>query len=203
MKRPSIIIIAVLAWLSATLAGTWAMMAYANAPGNAGTAPASWPAASRLPRPAGRPALIVFVHPHCPCSRASLGELALLMTHCAGRLEARAVFIDPAGMDAEWVETDLWRAAAAIPGVVAERDAGGREAQTFGTATSGDALLYDAAGRLIFHGGITVARGHAGENPGRRAIETMLHGETAPTAARPVFGCALFDGNQRGQPCKR
>lgn len=200
MKCASIVIIAAFIWLAAVLSGTWAMMVYANRPGAAGDAPANWPAGSRLPRPAGRPTLVIFLHPHCACSRASIGELALVMARGVGRVDARAVFIEPAEVAAGWAEGELWRAAAAIPGVVVERDAGGREAKLFRTATSGDTLLYRADGQLAFHGGITLARGHAGANPGRRVLEGLLSGAEAPLAAIPVFGCGLFAGPQRGKP---
>jgi hypothetical protein len=201
--RKALTAFAVCAWLAIALAGTWAMAAYANRSGDGGSPPASWPAESRLPHPTALPVLVVFVHPHCPCSRASLGELDLLMTHCAGRLEARAIFVAPAGQGPDWTSTGLWQTAREIPGVVIGTDAGGHEARLFRTATSGDVLLYDPAGRLIFHGGITLARGHSGDNPGRSAIEAILHGEGAPAAATPVFGCGLFSSNSRGTPRTR
>ena len=47
--------------------------------------------------------------------------------------------------------------------------------------------------RLLFSGGITVARGHAGDNTGRGAIEELIDGETAVSRRTPVFGCALYN----------
>ncbi|MGB8169639.1 MAG: hypothetical protein WCF18_19215 [Chthoniobacteraceae bacterium] len=181
-------------WLSLALLGTAAMLAYANVPGVAAAAPGDWPPASEVPRAAGRPTLVMFLHPQCPCSRASIGELALLLAHAPRAVEARVLFLDPEGDDEAWVETDLWRSAAAIPGVAVARDVAGREARVFHSGTSGATLLYDGAGRLLFQGGITLARGHAGDNPGRSAIEALLRGEEPPTAATPVFGCGLFAG---------
>jgi hypothetical protein len=37
------------------------------------------------------------IHPHCPCSRASIGELSILMAHSRGRLAAFVVFVEPPG----------------------------------------------------------------------------------------------------------
>jgi hypothetical protein len=133
------------------------------------------------------------MHPHCPCSRASIGELALLMAHCQGRVDAQVLFLQPAEMSSDWVLTDLWREAARIPGVTVSRDEAGREARLFGAETSGDTALYDGQGRLMFHGGITIARGHSGDNPGRDALEALLLGTPTQQTNTPVFGCSLFE----------
>ena len=61
------------------------------------------------------------------------------------------------------------------------------------SATSGHALLYDARSRLEFSGGITVARGHAGDNVGRSAIEALIAGDVTVLRQAPVFGCALHN----------
>ena len=50
------------------------------------------------------------------------------------------------------------------------RDDDGAEARRFGAETSGQTLLYDARGALAFSGGITGARGHAGDNAGRASL---------------------------------
>jgi len=62
----------------------------------------------------------------------------------------------------------------------------------FRIETSGDLVLYDADGRLLFHGGITSARGHSGDNLGRSAIQALLWKEPAQTASTSSFGCPLF-----------
>ncbi len=195
------IVVAGIVWVGAMLIGFRMLTAYAFTPGLSEPAPATWPAESAIPRVAGRPALLVFLHPRCPCSRASLGELSLLIAHGAARAEVRAIFLDPAGMDAAWGETDLWRAAAAMPGVTPLRDREGREARLFHSTTSGAALFYDADGWLRFQGGITASRGHAGDNPGRAAIEALLRGAASPAGAMPVFGCPLFSCSQSERKC--
>jgi hypothetical protein len=52
-------------------------------------------------------------------------------------------------------------------------------------------LLYDTAGRLLFSGGITAARGHSGDNAGREAIVALLAGAPTDRTQTPVFGCKL------------
>ena len=55
------------------------------------------------------------------------------------------------------------------------RDDDGAEARRFGAETSGQTLLYDEHGALLFSGGITGARGHAGDNAGRASLVALLN----------------------------
>jgi hypothetical protein len=191
ISRP--ILFAGLVWLTVIVSSTFLMLAYANSPGAAGSPPGNWPVASNLPRDNSRPALVMFVHPRCPCSRASMDELALLMAHCQGRVNAHVFFLKPAEKADDWAHTDLWREAAAIPGVTVHQDDAGSEARLFNVETSGDLLLYDAKGRLIFHGGITSARGHSGDNAGRSNVQALLLNQPAQLSETPIFGCSLFE----------
>jgi hypothetical protein len=165
---------------------------YESTPGAATAAPAAWPTASSIEPAADRPTLVMLAHPHCPCTRASIGELARLMTQAQGRVTAYVLFVKPAGFSDGWQQTDLWASAAAIPGVTPVLDEGGVEAGRFQAATSGQTVLYDAAGNLLFSGGITSARGHAGDNAGRTAIVSLLTSDAAEDRGAPVFGCPLF-----------
>ena len=106
------------------MTGTFLMLTYANTPGKAGSTSTSWPESSQLSRNNERPTLIMFMHPHCPCSRASIDELALLMAHCQGRVDAHVLFIQHAAMAPDWVVTDTWREAALIPSVTVDRARG-------------------------------------------------------------------------------
>jgi hypothetical protein len=105
---------------------------------------------------------------------------------------AYVLFVKPQGFSDEWVQSDLWASAAAIPGVTPVMDDGGAEAGLFHAETSGQTVLYDAAGNLLFRGGITSARGHAGDNAGRTAIVSLLTSEESEERDTPVFGCPLF-----------
>jgi hypothetical protein len=185
------------AWAGAVGFGGMQLWRYESTPGQAAEAPQRWPSDTRLQRAAGLPTLVLLIHPHCSCSRATMDELSKLMTDCQGKLTTDVVMIDPSGMSDAWVHSDLWSSAAAIPGVAVMADRDGVESHRFGAATSGQALLYAADGRLLFSGGITESRGHSGDNAGRSAITTLVL-ENAPERAAPVhtavYGCALFDG---------
>jgi hypothetical protein len=184
-----------LVWLGLAVWGTVAMMSVANQPGPAAAPPAKWPADSALPRPSKRPSLIMFVQPNCNCSKASVEELSLLMERCQGRVNARVLFFKPALQPADWVQSALWQEASAIPGVGLALDQDGREARRFGAETSGEVVLYGADGRLRFQGGITLSRGHLGDNPGRAALQALICHEPSRVTQTPVYGCPLFGHN--------
>jgi hypothetical protein len=182
-------------WLLLVGTGLAFLWGYENTPGVAAKSPVLWPADSRIQRAPDKATLIMLVHPHCPCTRASIGELALLMAHSQGRLNAYVLFLKPEGFSEEWEKTDLWQSAAGIPGVNPVIDDDGLEARRFHATTSGQTNLYDADGRLLFSGGITSARGHSGDNAGRSAIESFLNAGGADRSETNVFGCPLFDEN--------
>jgi hypothetical protein len=190
------------AWLALVVGGLAELWRFENTASSASAPPEAFPAESRIARTPGRPLVVMLAHPRCACTRATMGELARLMTRLQHRLSATVLFVRPAGTDATWVETDTWRTASSIPGVTVLRDDGGVEAARFGAQTSGAVLLYGGDGRLMFSGGITLARGHAGDNPGAERIAALVSGGTADFAGAPVFGCALEDSTHPG-PARR
>ncbi len=163
---------------------------YAGTPGPGAAAPAQWPTDASLTRPEGRHALVMIVHPECACSRASVHELSRLVARADGRVAVSVLVAVP---DAHTVEpsNEMQVLASAIPGAVVRLDAGGREARRFGARTSGHTFLFDPSGRLVFDGGITVARGHQGDNPGALAVSALIAGGRADRSTGPVFGCLL------------
>lgn len=178
-------------WIIAVVAGAGQLMRYQYQAGEAGAHPATWPAGSILPRAADRPTLLLFSHPMCPCTRASLNELAVLLTRFGDRVSALAVLRAYPDLPATSEASQLRRQAEAIPGLRAIADADGRESRRFGAATSGQVLLYDTTGRLLYAGGITAARGHEGANTGRSSLEALIDGRAPAPASLPVFGCPL------------
>jgi len=190
---------------SAVAAGVWGvgLWKYDGTPGAAALPPEQWPANSRVARQAGLPTLVLLAHPKCPCTRATVGELARLMTVCQGKVRTTVMVTLPAGTAAGWEKTDLWNSAAEIPGVTVATDEAGREARLFGASTSGQALLYSAEGKLLFAGGITESRGHSGDNAGESALIELIQGRDTPAtgaaAQAPVYGCSLFDRSSATQ----
>src|SRR4029453_8771873 len=72
-------------WAAGVSAGFGVLLRYKATPGEAGTPPARWPSESRLPRASGQDAtLVLFAHPHCPCTHASMTELQRLAADAPG-----------------------------------------------------------------------------------------------------------------------
>jgi hypothetical protein len=192
-KSRVVVITSAVVWLSAVCIGLVLLWGYENTPGLAAAVPRLWPTNSRIQAAIDHPTLVMLAHPHCPCTRASIGELAGIMAHSQGRLTAYVLFLKPDGFPDNWEQTDLWQSASRIPGVKVMLDGDGNEARLFHAATSGQTVLYDAQGRLLFSGGITGSRGHSGDNAGRSAIVSLVNAQVPERTESFVFGCPLFD----------
>lgn len=192
-RTQAILFLTAISWLSLVGVGLWSLGGYENTPGIAAESPRQWPADSRIQPAQDHATLVMSAHPHCPCTRASIGELASIMAHSQGRLSAYVLFIKPEDLSDNWEETDLWRSASNIPGVKVILDSDGREARQFHAATSGQTVLYDSHGDLLFSGGITASRGHFGDNAGQSSIVSLVNAEVPDQTVTSVFGCPLFD----------
>jgi hypothetical protein len=181
----------VVAWAFAVALGLRSMLVYELTPAAVDRVARQWPADSALIRRGDCPALVMFVHPHCPCSRASLAELAELSGGHGNGIELFVVFLKPAGLGRDWEKGELWHSAESIPRATLVCDDGGVEAARFGASASGETLFFDKNGSLKFHGGLTPARGHRGANAGREAIESLLSNAALVRSNGPVFGCSL------------
>jgi hypothetical protein len=119
-----------------------------------------------------------------------------LMEKCGTRLRVHVLFLKPKNFPDNWVETALWHDASAIPGVMVQDDTGGVIAGEFGAETSGYTLLYNTHGQLLFSGGITGSRGHAGDNAGVDAIIALANGQISLIKKTLVYGCSLIDNSK-------
>ena len=195
-------------WLALAILALGMVEKRAGTAGDAGHPPPRLPAHAvpahdpGKPFDPGKPSLVMLIHPHCPCSRASLTELSRLAALCPGRANLSVLLLRPPGCPAAFTDTDLRRQAAAIPGVAVQTDDAGATAQRLGAATSGETLLYSADGRLLFHGGLTAARGHEGDSAGVSAVAALLNGHAAPADA-PVYGCPLTADRRDKSRCPR
>ena len=167
------------------------MSRYATTSGPATVSPAEWP--KEIPRLSDKRAtLLVFAHPQCPCTRATLIELAQIMTEHRIHLDARVYFYEPAIKPSTWSDSGISEDASRLPGVRVIKDVEGELASRFHARTSGQVLFYDSQGHLRFSGGITPSRGHAGYNDGHDAISALLDGKRPLVTRTPVFGCSLI-----------
>jgi hypothetical protein len=178
-------------WIAALFVAHRTLLGYDYQAGADAKAPVTWPRDTKVQRNGVGPTIVVFAHPKCPCTRATIGELAVLMAKVHGKATATVVFVRPDEFSAGWERTDLWRSAAQIPGVEVLSDPGEVEAARFGAQASGQTMFYDARGVLRFSGGITEFRGHSGDNAGRSAITSLVLTGKADVDHTSVYGCSL------------
>jgi hypothetical protein len=148
----------------------------------------------------GKKTIIMFVHPQCPCSVASLEELRQLMTEHGSQLNATVVMFRSSGAADDWTRSAAWATAQLIPGVEVRADLDGTQAQQCGAQTSGQVFLYDESGVLQFEGGITGSRGHIGDNNSLDTLVSCVSRKQPPQSAparTPVFGCPIYSETAR------
>ena len=183
-------------WLAASVAGLGLLARYSGTSSALGDAPNDWPAASAISRSTGKTTILMFAHPRCPCTRASIAELERILARAGDRVRATVLFVSPQGSPSGWAQSGLWERAAAVPGLRLLEDREGIEARRFGALTSGHVLVFSVDGKRIFSGGITSSRGHEGDNEGKTLVLEVLQGNTNDARAA-VYGCALFDQGDR------
>ena len=136
-----------------------------------------------------RPTLVMTAHVSCPCTHASVSELARLASDLRGAVNIVVLFT---GEDERTARSSgLWKRASLIPGATLIADPKSEEVARFGTRSSGATLLYSADGLLLFHGGLTSSRGHEGRSIGGSRIRAIVRGSLRGTSHSDVFGCAL------------
>lgn len=140
--------------------------------------------------------LVMFAHPHCVCTKASLAELRWLAEQCSERAQIITVFVKPEGAPDDWLNADNCQLAKSISEATMQIDEHATLARTFGAMTSGHVFLINREGEILFSGGITQARGVEGESDGRRAIYTLTTENNLQVSETPiqtnVFGCLLY-----------
>jgi hypothetical protein len=154
--------------------------------------------------------LLVFIHPQCSCTHATLEQLDQLLDSSHAPVQValvvyRSMALDRAaghasepGSDAQTARPSFAPAALVHRPVRIVADTGGALARRFGAATSGEIVLYSGDGRLLFQGGITAERSHVGESAGGDALRTALTTRAPQGKPFSVFGCPIFlSGNAR------
>jgi hypothetical protein len=139
---------------------------------------------------AGRPVLLHFFNPACPCSRFNLAHVAALMRDHGSKIEFVAV------VQSTTAATDdgLCHLAGdcVMPSFVDQDD---KLARTLGVYATPQAVLVSADGRLFFRGNYNTSRYCKARQTqfARLAIEALLAGRPyePPSAAEVAYGCEL------------
>lgn len=190
-KTKVLIILAVLAWFLIAVLGLGYLAHYSNVDGGQGNVRMQWPKSVAYLFEPNKHNLLLFVHPRCSCSMATLRELEKLLPSL-GDASVKVAFYRAPDEDDGWIQSRNFDFARGLANVETIIDPSGQLAEIFGANTSGHALLYTPKKSLVFSGGITPERGHEGDSEGGRMIRDFmaLH-QTATYPFSKVFGCAL------------
>lgn len=176
-------------WIVAVSGALYAQAAYVQTNGDLAPPPSATPASLRLD-PA-RHTLVMAIHPKCPCTRASLGELQRLQRKLGDRLALAFLIYTPPAHAQTWVPDMAENLGAlGLDGTILP-DPDGALAASLGCQTSGSVVLYDPSGDARFWGGITSGRGHRGDNLGSDAVLAIVRDTNTTTRTTPVYGCPL------------
>jgi hypothetical protein len=190
-------VVAVVLWSAAVIAGIQRIWSYENTPGGQSSVPATWPGSSLVSIDRERMTVMMFVHPLCSCTRASLIELREALDVMDRAPAVWIVLLSPRGIVKDWNEHTS-AIAERIPEATIVTDLEGTAAHRFGASTSGHVVVYDHTGKLMFSGGITEGRGHVGNNAGRRDLISVVRGGDQ-VHEHSIYGCGLDDPEPRRQ----
>ncbi|MCC9601689.1 hypothetical protein LOC67_14110 [Stieleria sp. JC731] len=154
-----------------------------------------WPSDTEIPLASGQLTMLFFVHPKCPCTKASIHELKRVFDDLGENADLPSVVVIasvPKESGDNWGQTDILRQASQLPNSRLILDQGGKETARFDAKVSGTVMLYRPQGERIFVGGVTVSRGHEGPSVGGDQLVSLIE-RPARTLEQspPVFGCGL------------
>jgi hypothetical protein len=195
----SIRLILISAALAAVALGWYQLFLFSSTPGEQFAAPASWPQdipalPATLPSGGHTPLLLVFVHPRCSCTPATLEQFDQLLDSTPTPVQVALVVYRskavsqqaPGAEQAPMLRVHSQARIQVLP------DTNGLLARRFGAATSGEIVLYSANGHLLFQGGITPMRSQTGNSAGADALRNALATGAIQAKAASVFGCKIF-----------
>lgn len=179
--------------VSATLllSGFYFFERYGFTPGEQVAAPDRYPASMSYLIDPETPTLLVFAHPKCSCTQATLRELSRLRTRVQSKMAVHVLIsYDP---NDKFESQRIEKQAREIAGIQVSVDLNRKIAKSFNALTSGQTILYAPEGNILFQGGITASRGHEGANHGVEEIERIVSGPFIKTkySRTPTFGCHL------------
>ena len=190
-KNSKLLLILSVLWSIALLCGFILIAWYTNRAGEASFPPRSL--SKTMPISLNQQyQLLMFIHPKCACSRSSIRELERLISRCPDSISCTFFCYLPSKKASQWSNSDIIKSTRSIPDSKTIYDIDGMWAKKFDAKTSGQVLLYDSAGMLLFSGGITAGRGHEGENTGRSFITNVVRNNSNESMQCPVFGCPIF-----------
>ncbi|HIA53604.1 MAG TPA: hypothetical protein EYN91_16180 [Candidatus Melainabacteria bacterium] len=186
-----LLLVAYVVWIGMLFIGHLVLFEYELTPSPLTNTKRVFPHHSGVQLAHGRQNIVLFLHPACPCSVATVDEFHQLMRQGDKDSVGTVIFYMPPEKEGEWSLAPIIQSVKRIRNVSVEYDTDGSLAQTFGVTTSGHVLIYDGRGVLQFTGGITGSRGHSGDNHYLELAKQCILARKAKYTTTPVFGCSL------------
>ena len=180
-------------WILMLLGGISLLTWYSNKAGATGNPPESLSATVPVTDRTKPYQLLMFVHPRCSCTHASIRELKRLLTHCSESVSCTFFSFLPSGETEEWAQSGILKSINDLPDVKVLDDINGEWATAFGVRTSGHILLYDSEQKLRFSGGITISRGHEGTSRANSILAGLITDRVQSSHSYPTFGCPILN----------
>jgi hypothetical protein len=188
--RISLVLLAV-AWTAASVLSWSLLLSHTYQPVVATGGINEWPSSLEPTDRDGRIRVILFAHPLCPCTRATIAELDEALGSRRTNVNTTIVFVTAGLAEPDIYDSPTVAAARRLLNVTLRFEDNTAFASRIGATTSGELFVFDGAGKRVFHGGITAGRGHRGRSPGRERFEQALEGILVDHEESPLFGCRL------------
>src|SRR2546423_15284646 len=104
--KPACLLVLLL-WAGLIVAGYAWLLRYNFAAGNTLTAPGRLPPPFGSPGGSRRPQLFIALHPRCPCSRATVAELAKILSRAPNAGDVTVLMYRPADRGESWLQGPL------------------------------------------------------------------------------------------------
>ena len=152
-----------------------------------------------VPKKRGTKNVVMAINPYCPCTSKSLAELERIKSiypNGSGYffligVPANKNIASESPLTTSWTNTRNTRIAAGLVGAKLIKDVDSKKADKLGLFSSGAVAVIDSNGAVIFRGGITSGWTKSEENPGRKALSTLISGGEGDLEEFPVYGCRM------------
>ena len=175
------------------VSGSVKILDYSNRPGESGDVPERILKLNELENALSpsAPTLLLFLHPHCPCTKATIKNLDSVLNTSPDTVNFYAVAFCPLDETEQWVQSPIMNTLIEDLDAKVIIDHGSEISSAFGIKCSGHILLYSDRGELQFDGGITSSRGHEGYCLPQNDLQKILSNDAEQPVHWPVFGCPL------------
>ncbi len=139
------------------------------------------------------PTIILFYHPKCPCTFATIRCLERLSTNFRTQPQIHAFAYRPQDESDTWIDSRSTRVLRNLEDIRIHPDIDGERFRRFGVRVSGHILIYDKNCDLTFSGGITPFRSHEGDCRASQQFVRCANDEIDECTRWPVFGCVVCE----------